>query len=145
MANLDTALAELEDLPKEDLWERYRQLYGRLPPPRMRRALALRAVAHRIQEEALGGPDPALRRRLAKLAEELRRTGRISVSAGPPVKPGTRLLRDWNGETHCVTVAHDGFEYRGERYRSLSRIARTITGTRWSGPAFFGLKERQRS
>jgi hypothetical protein len=145
MAGLDAALVELETLSKENLWERYRQHYEQLPPPRLRRELALRAVAHRIQEEARGGPDPALRRRLARPAEELRRTGRIAVGARPPVKPGTRLLREWNGGTHCVTVTHDGFEYRGARYRSLSKIARTITGTRWSGPAFFGLKGRERS
>ncbi len=138
-------VAELDELSKEELVQRFEGLYGRPPPRYTQRALLVRAVAHRIQENARGGPDPALRRRLARLAGELRRTGRISVGARPPVKPGTRLLRDWQGETHSVTVLENGFLYRGERHDSLSVIARAITGTRWSGPAFFGLRNGTRS
>lgn len=136
----DTAITNLESLSKEELGRRFRQLHGREAPKYMRRALLLRAVAQRLQENAQGGPDPALRRRLGRLADELGRTGRIALPARPPVKPGTRLLREWQGETHSVTVMEDGFLYRGERHRSLSEIARAITGTRWSGPAFFGLR-----
>lgn len=133
-------LAELAALSKPEIVDRFRAVYGCPPPKRMRREVLVRAVAHRIQEQAQGGLDPALRRRLAKLAEELHRTGSISVAAPPAVKPGTRLLREWNGETHSVTVASNGFMYKGEVFRSLSKIARVITGTRWSGPAFFGLR-----
>ncbi len=138
-------VAGLDELSKDDLVQRFGELHGRPPPRYTQRTLLVRAVAHRIQENARGGPDPALRRRLARLASELRRTGRIAVAARPPVKPGTRLLRDWQGETHSVTVLENGFLYRGERHDSLSAIARTITGTRWSGPAFFGLRSGARS
>ncbi len=138
-------VAELDELSKDDLVQRFGQLYGRPPPRYTQRALLLRAVAHRIQENAQGGPDPALRRLLARLAGELHRTGRIAVGARPPVKPGTRLMREWQGETHSVTVLESGFLYRGERHDSLSVIARAITGTRWSGPAFFGLRSGTRS
>ena len=140
-----TDVAELDELSKDNLVQRFGQLYGCPPPRYTQRALLVRAVAHRIQENAQGGPDPALRRRLARLAGELRRTGRISVGTRPPVKPGTRLLREWQGETHSVTVLESGFLYRGERHDSLSVIARAITGTRWSGPAFFGLRSGTRS
>ena len=143
--DIATDVAALDELSKDNLIQRFGQLYGRPPPRYTQRALLVRTVAHRIQENAQGGPDPALRRRLARLAGELRRTGRISVGTRPPVKPGTRLLREWQGETHSVTVLESGFLYRGERHDSLSVIARTITGTRWSGPAFFGLRNRNRS
>ena len=86
-------------------------------------------MAHRIQENARGGPDPALHRRLARPAGELRRTGRIAVGTRPPVKPGTRLLCEWQGETHSVLVLENGFEYRNQRYENLSVIARAISRT----------------
>ncbi len=143
--DIATDVAALDELSKDNLIQRFGQLYGRPPPRYTQRALLVRAVAYRIQENAQGGPDPALRRRLARLAGELRRTGRIAVGTRPPVKPGTRLMREWQGETHSVTVLESGFLYRGERYDSLSVIARTITGTRWSGPAFFGLRSGARS
>ena len=102
--DVGAAVAELDELSKDDLVQRFGQLYGCPPPRYTQRALLVRAVAHRIQENAQGGPDPALRRHLARLAGELQRTGRISVGTRPPVKPGTRLLREWQGETHSVTV-----------------------------------------
>ncbi len=138
-------VAGLDELSKDNLIQRFVELYGHPPPRYTQRALLLHAVAHKTQENARGGPDPALRRRLARLASELRRTGRIVVAARPPVKPGTRLMREWQGETHSVTVLENGFLYRGERHDNLSVIARAITGTRWSGPAFFGLRSGTRS
>ncbi len=133
-------LSTLAALSKDEIIERFRAVYGCDPPRWTRREVLVRAVAHRIQENAQGGPDPALHRRLARMADALRRTGSITTEAPSSlIKPGTRLLRTWNGETHSVTVTDAGFVYRDTAYRSLSVIARVITGTRWSGPAFFGL------
>jgi hypothetical protein len=81
---------------------------------------------------------------LADLAARLERDPRSALSVPLRIKPGTRLIRAWRGERHQVTVLEHGFEYRGERHGSLSAIAHAITGARWSGPAFFGLKTRRR-
>jgi hypothetical protein len=102
-------------------------------------------VACRMQEDALGGLAPELRAHLADLAARLASDPNAPLMAPRRIKPGTRLIRDWRGERHQVTVLDDGFAYRDERYGSLSAIARAITGTRWSGPAFFGLKTRRRA
>jgi hypothetical protein len=100
-------------------------------------------LAYRLQEQAFGGLKPAYKRRLRQLAESFEQNpSRIVKTVSPArIKPGTRLIRQWDGQTHQVTVAEEGFEYKGERYKSLSEIARLITGTRWSGPLFFGLKQ----
>lgn len=129
----------LAALSISELTDRFRALYGQDPPKHIRRGLLTRAVAHRLQEIAAGGPDAALAGRLAKLAEALRGGGEIDVAPRPATKAGTRLIREWQGETHTVTVTDAGFLYQGKVHRSLSGIARQITGTRWSGPAFFGL------
>ncbi len=85
---------------------------------------------------------PAEKKRAAYIAEELRKNGDLSAGPAVRLKPGLRLVREWRGETHDVLVLEEGFEWNGERRRSLSAIAREITGTRWSGPRFFGLKPR---
>jgi hypothetical protein len=95
----------------------------------------LRAVAFKLQERAYGGLSPAVRRALMG-----RETIVPAKSQPPEVRPGTVLLREWQGKTHRVEVIEDGAVYRGRRYRSLSEVAREITGSRWSGPRFFGLK-----
>ena len=100
----------------------------------------MRAVAHRLQEIALGGLRPEPQRRLRQIVQEFRETGSTRMRARPELKPGTRLVREWQGRTYEVLVLDDGFSWRSTRYRSLSAIARTITGTPWSGPLFFGLK-----
>ncbi len=143
-SSADGDVAALETLSKDNLKDKWTTLYGTVPPKRMGRDLLMRGVAHRIQEQAQGGPCRALKRRLSALVKELHQTGDVTIADRPPVKPGTRLIRDWQGETHEVTVREDGFIWRGARYRSLSQIARAITGTRWSGPAFFGLKQSRR-
>jgi hypothetical protein len=137
-------IAALEALSIEQLRSRWAEAYGRPPPPCSHRQFLVRGLAQILQEEALGGLASALRRRLVRLAGALERHGGDPSFAAPPIKPGTRLIRQWHGAIHQVTVLDNGFAYRGERYRSLSAIARTITGTRWSGPAFFGLKTRRR-
>ena len=134
----------LEALSIEQLRSRWTESYGMPPPARSRRDFVVRGLAHRLQEEALGGLAPAQRRRLARLAVALERDGGDHSFSAPRIKPGTRLIRQWRGAIHQVTVLENGFAYRGERYLSLSAIARTITGSRWSGPTFFGLKTRPR-
>jgi len=100
------------------------------------------AIAWKLQERVHSGLTAAQKRKLTPIAEELRKNGILSTGPAIRLKPGLRLVREWRGETHTVLVLEDGFEWNGERRRSLSEIAREITGTRWSGPSFFGLKPR---
>ena len=132
-ADLAAALAALERASRARLAELWAGYFGSKPPPRTSRALLLRAVAYQLQEGALGGLSPATCRRLG---------GPEPAPLRPPrgPRPGTVLVREWHGVGHQVRVIEDGVLYRGERYRSLSEVARRITGTRWSGPRFFGLK-----
>lgn len=102
----------------------------------------IKAIAYRLQENALGKIKPATGRTLARASEALA-DGR-PVTAASSAKPGTRLLREWQGVTHEVIVLEEGVRYRDRTWRSLSEVARAITGARWSGPLFFGLKERRR-
>src|SRR5207237_7626258 len=99
-----------------------------------------RAVAYRMQEVALGGLRLEPQRQLRQIAMELKQTGEEAKRFRPQLKPGTRLMREWQGRTYEVVVLDDGVSWQGTQYRSLSAIARKITGTAWSGPLFFGLK-----
>jgi hypothetical protein len=101
----------------------------------------MRSIAHRIQEKALGGLKPAIRRFLKKAAKD--NISRLQLSSFISVKPDTRLLREWHGETYEVIIMEDCVCCNGKRYRSLSEVARAITGTQWSGPTFFGLKKKE--
>jgi Protein of unknown function (DUF2924) len=140
---LTEQIAALEALSIEQLRNRWAEAYGKLPAPCSHRQFLVRGLAHRLQENALGGLASAPRRHLADLAGRLERDPETALSVPLRIKPGTRLIRAWRGERHQVTVLENEFAYRGARYRSLSAIARTITGTRWSGPTFFGLKTRR--
>jgi len=139
-------LAELDDLPTDELKSRWRTLYGK-EPPRFNRQFLIKRLAYRIQELAYGGLPGELRGRMDRLLDDEGyneigvKTGKRKPNMDKPI-PGTLLIREWDGERHQVTVLSDGFEYRGMPYRSLSAIARKITGTRWNGPAFFGLRRR---
>ena len=128
----------LADLPRPDLVERWQALYGANPPRGISRPLLVRAVAYQMQAKRHGGLKPATARQLRVIAN-----GHPEAGHGNPetmvLKPGARLVREWNGVTHVVEVVNDGFIWDGERHRSLSAIARAITGARWSGPRFFGL------
>ncbi len=107
------------------------------PPPAFGSGLLARALAYHEQEKALGGLSAADRKQIKGAASRSGDGKRPPISDAPP---GTWLARTWHGEVHQVFVLDDGVEYRGELYASLSAVARTITGARWSGPRFFGLK-----
>ena len=140
-ASLSERLAALGTLSLAELRTEWRRLY-RSPPPRLSRELMVRAVAWRIQEKALGGLAPADQRRLQACgAKESGASGGSDPAAARP-RPGTRLVREWNGRTYTVTVTAQGFAYDGQIYGSLTKVARVITGAHWSGPRFFGLNAR---
>lgn len=136
-------LAALQTAPAADLKKQWRELFGKEPPPFNRPYLVSR-LAYRIQELAYGGLKPETRSRLEALGEQLDGGNvvlrRIRADSRP--LPGTRLIREYDGVQHVVTVRADDFEYEGRPYQSLSAIARHITGTRWNGWTFFGLKGR---
>jgi hypothetical protein len=138
-------LAALKSTPTSELKSQWRELFGTEPPPFNRRFLESR-LAYRIQELAYGGLKPETIRRLEELGEELDGGSitkrRMRVDQKPII--GTRLVREWQGSEQVVTVTKDGFEWQGRPYQSLSAIARAITGTRWSGWVFFGLKNQRR-
>lgn len=133
-------IAALRQATPADLKERWRALYCTEPPRRISRDLLVRALAYRIQEQALGGLKPSTRRLLAKVAADASDRRPIQAAPEPTLKPGTVLLREWHGTQHQVIVREDGIVFLGKTYKSLSQVARRITGTKWSGPLFFGLK-----
>ena len=134
-------IEELQEATSANLKERWRALYGTEPPRRISRDLLIRALAYRIQEQALGGLKPSTRRLLAKVATDASKRRQIQVTPEPTIlKPGTVLLREWHGTQHQVTVRENGIMFQGKQYKSLSQVAYRITGTKWSGPLFFGLK-----
>ena len=136
-------LDRLAQLDANGLRAEWRRLY-RSQPPSLSRDLLVRALAYRIQEVAKGGLPKATLRRLTTLAEAVRTTGEFGPSAASAIRPGARLVREWHGRTYTVMVTERGFEHEGRTYRSLSEIARLITGARWSGPRFFKPLRRQR-
>ncbi|MBY6136921.1 DUF2924 domain-containing protein [Nocardioides marinus] len=138
-------LAALKTVTTLELKNQWRELFDSEPPPFNRRYLESR-LAYRIQELAYGGLKPEIIKRLETLGEQLdggdRKKSRIRAEMTPIV--GTRLIREWQGVEHLVTVTADGFDWQGRPYKSLSAVARAITGTRWNGWVFFGLKNHRR-
>lgn len=159
-----TKVAAIGDLPREDLVALWRKNFATAPPKGIHRELLIRAAAYHLQLKYRGGLSGEAKRLLKAAMREQRKilearqaarvaklagaAEAVSASAAPPailskepraVLPGARLIREWNGNSHVVDVVDNGFIYAGSRYRSLSRIAREITGTNWSGPRFFGL------
>jgi hypothetical protein len=134
------ALSRLPTLDIIELRRQWRALYKTQASPDLSRELLLRAVAYRMQKVALGGLRPARQRQLHQIAQQFKRPEGARIRARPELKPGTRLIREWQGRTYDVLVLDGGFSWQGMRHRSLSAIARKITGTAWSGPLFFGLK-----
>lgn len=135
-------LAALKTTPTPELRQQWRDLFERDPPRYNRKYLESR-LAYRIQELAFGGLKPETVERLEALGEEIAGGKRVSrLNENRPIV-GTRLIREWRGVEHCVTVREDDFEYQGRPYKSLSSVARAITGTRWNGWVFFGLKNQR--
>ena len=132
-----TALATMSPVQLAAEWQRVLKA----PAPAMTPDLLRRGIAYRLQEQVHGGLKPSVVRELERIGRQSDRVAPVAV-AGLHIKPGTRLVRDWGGATHHVLVEEQGFSYRDQRYSSLSEIASTITGTKWSGPRFFGLKGR---
>jgi len=122
----------------EQLRALWHEVFGKPPHPKLRRELLIPIIAYRLQERALGGLKPATLRRLEAFTSGDKPQQRRELQAG------TRMVRQWQGKVYEVISVDDGYTFEGRNYRSLSEIARAITGTRWSGPAFFGLKQRKR-
>ena len=131
---------ELAKLPLESLRQRWTQTFGTAAPAAARSDYLVRAIAFHLQVKANGGVAPAAARRLQKRLSGLSVDSGAAVNRPSKLRPGSRLLREWQGDTHEVTVFEGGYRHLGVTYRSLSEIARLITGARWSGPLFFGLK-----
>ena len=131
-------LEALRDLSPDELRKEWRRLY-RSQPPRLSRDLLVRAIAYRIQELRYGGLSKATSRKLTALLQARGSGAETATDSAQRIRAGARLVREWNGRTHTVMVEEEGFTYAGRSYRSLTAIAREITGARWSGPRFFGL------
>jgi hypothetical protein len=140
--NIDARLAEIQDLPTAELRQRWRKIFDRESEPKIKRELLIAALAHQLQVQAFGGVTSRTLRTLRARAQN--QSAEAAVAAISQRLPaGTHLIREWQGQTHVVETSADGFLWRGDRYKSLSVIAREITGTQWSGPRFFGLYDRQ--
>ena len=134
-------LDSLDTLDRQVLVVEWTRCYSRPPFRQMSRDLLVRSLAHRLQEQRWGGLKPTLARQLKQVVSG-GKDARSITPAAPRPKAGTRLIRQWHGTTHEVLVTDAGFEWKGQTWKSLSRIAREITGQKWSGPMFFGLKAR---
>jgi hypothetical protein len=136
------SLARLSAATIFELRGEWRRLHRAPPPMRLSRDLLMRGIAYKLQERPLGGLSKSIIRKLERL--NLDSEASDAQKPAPPIslKAGTRLVREWRGVTHSVLVHADGFEWNGRRYRSLTIVAREITGAHWSGPRFFGLRNR---
>ena len=133
-------IAGLRELDAQSLRKKWQELYGTKAPRCARPLLMVRAIAYKLQENAFGGLKPSIRRLLQRGGEDAAARRPTMIRKRQRVSTGTVLLREWHGTSHQVTVVEDAVHYRGKRYSSLSEVARLITGCRWSGPLFFGLK-----
>jgi hypothetical protein len=143
LSNIEGLSAEIENLrtlSTEGLDQTWRDLFESDRPRRVCGDLLIKALGYRLQEKAIGGLIPSTRRLLERWGRNRSEQGPLAQQARTRLKTGTVLVREWHGVTHRVAVLDDGFDFHGERFRSLSEIARKITGVRWSGPLFFGLK-----
>lgn len=136
---LNTRLAALSEMDVHELRAEWRRLYRSRPPKLLRRDLLELGVAWKLQERLLGGLSAATKHQLNELARTMATKSDLAKARKVTPKPGARIIREWNGETQEVLVVEDGFLWRGKTWRSLSMIAREMTGTHWSGPRFFGL------
>jgi hypothetical protein len=136
-------LASLESSPIKALKQQWRALNGSEPPHRISRQLLIRAVAYRIQEQARGGLKPSTRRLLVRLGNDARSGQPLKFEPATAASVGTVLVRDWHGTAYEVRVLDQGVLYKRKRYRSLTEVAKLITGAHWNGPRFFGLRSKR--
>jgi hypothetical protein len=141
-SSLERQLSDLDKLTTSQLRTLWQKQYQVQVPMSLSRDLLIRFIAHRLQEEELGGLGKAMLRRLETIASRLRDPDPTSQQGAASLKPGTTLIREWNGTTYTVLVLEDGFELEGVRYPSLTKVAAAISGIHRSGRAFFGLKSR---
>jgi hypothetical protein len=140
-ASISALIVHLMQASLGDLRKRWRSAHPGLPLPKgLSRDLMVRAIAWFEQCNRFGGLAPANQIMLDKLARQLKASGNLEIERSVKPKTGTRIIREWRAKTYVVEVADDGFFHDGVKYASLSHVARAITGTRWSGPRFFGLK-----
>jgi len=144
LSDVEAEIAGLLDRSTQELHLAWRKLHRTEPALGISRDLLIRSLAYDLQQRAHGSPNLALRRRLRTLAAASEKGAR-SVGPGVVLKAGSTLVRQWRGCTHAILVREDGFEYEGERYRSLTVIAERITGAHWSGPRLFGVTKRAHS
>ncbi len=137
-------IKKLEELSTAQLKERWHRKWPAQLPKQVSREILVLSLAGELQAKEFGGLPRELQRQIDTLASDLKRSGKIDGNVPIRIKPGTRLVREWQGERHEVTVLEKRFAYRNKQFDSLSEIAREITGTRWSGPVFFGLKKVSR-
>lgn len=137
--NTGARLQALHVMDRVDLQAEWRRLYRIDPPIRMSRELLMLGVGWKMQERTHGGLRKAINRRLVDLAKALEHDSGGSHRRVVHLRPGARLVREWGGQSHTIIVREDGFEWKGQLWRSLSAIAREITGAHWSGPRFFGI------
>jgi hypothetical protein len=141
---LDIEIARLRGLDVAELRARWHSIFRRKAPSHLPRHLLFRVVAYRLQADALGDLDPDTRRLLdrADTPAEVERLAADLNQRRTEVRPGTTLVREWNGDLHRVMVLAEGYAWKGETFKSLSEAAFAITGTRWNGPRFFGLRDK---
>jgi hypothetical protein len=135
--SLASELVRLQSLSRLELRAEWKKVWGSGAPINVSHNLLILAFAYRLQEQIYGGLKPHIKAKLRQIA-----AGQTDVRPVPQIKSGTRLLREWRGSTHEVVMLDDGVQYRGNKYRSLSEVAKVITGSKWSGPVFFGLRPR---
>lgn len=140
--NIEETVARLSALTLFELRDEWRRLHRASPPMRLSRDLLMRGITYKLQERQLGGLSKSLLRKLERLNNKSEISEKRKPAPPISLKSGTRLVREWRGVTHTVLVHADGLEWSGRRFRSLTIIAREITGAHWSGPRFFGLKKR---
>ena len=135
-AQIEAEIDQVRSLGLAALRKRWTIMFGAAPPAGLTKDIIARMIAYRIQEEVFGGHE----REVVRLLDRLVRGEKSAVELNRRLKPGTVLVREYGGERHTVTIVPDGYVWRGTTYPSLSTIARAITGTTWSGPRFFGVR-----
>ena len=140
---VEKRLAALPTLTKAALCDLWQKFFHSDPSSELRRDLMIPILSYRIQEQAFGSLSARARARLRQLSRGFENGRDPAAARALRIRPGTRLVRQWGDRVHLVNVQTNGYEYQGNRYQSLSEIARLITGTRWSGPLFFGIKSKQ--